>query len=48
MIASLRTWHRRWWIVLAVALPLLVVMALLAREKVPTMRELPVATESSP
>lgn len=48
MIAPLRAWHRRWWLLLAVALPILVVMALLAREEIPTVRELPIAVESAP
>lgn len=48
MIAPLRAWHRRWWLLLAIALPLLVLLALGARETVPTVPELPVTGESAP
>lgn len=41
MIAPLRAWHRRWWFLLAIALPLLILLALSARQPVPTVDELP-------
>lgn len=47
MIAPLRAWHRRWWLLLAVALPLLIVLALSARQPVPPVDELPVEAGSS-
>ncbi len=41
MIAALRKRHRRWWILLAIALPLLLLLALSARQSVPAVAELP-------
>lgn len=43
MIAPLRAWHRRWWLFLLVALPLLIVLALASRQTVPTVERLPAA-----
>ena len=48
MIAPLRAWHRRWWLLLAVALPLLIVLALSAREEVPLVDRLPAASTGGP
>ena len=48
MIAPLRAWHRRWWLLLAVVLPLLVLLALSAREPVRTVDELPGVEEPRP
>lgn len=41
MIAVLRRRHRHWWILLAIALPLLMLLALSARESVPAVDQLP-------
>ncbi len=43
MISPLRTWHRRIVILLTIALPLLVLAALSARQIVAPVAELPVA-----
>ena len=41
MIAPLRAWHRRWWLLMAIVLPLLVLLALSARRPVPAVDQLP-------
>lgn len=41
MIAALRARHRRWWLLLAIALPLLILLALSARQPVPAVDRLP-------
>ena len=48
MIAPLRRWHRRIWIVLAILLPVLVWMALAARQEVPPMERIPLASGEAP
>ncbi len=48
MIAPLRAWHRRWWLLAALALPLLVWAALAARQPVPAVDELPALEEARP
>ena len=45
MIAPLRAWHRRWWLLLAIALPLLTLLALSARQTVPPVDQLPAGAE---
>ena len=47
MIRGLRLWHRRWVVLLAIALPILLFLALRGRPVVPTLDELPGASESS-
>ena len=41
MIRELRSWHRRWIVLLAVALPLLLFLALRERPSVPLVDALP-------
>ncbi|MCZ6727294.1 MAG: hypothetical protein O7A98_08045 [Acidobacteria bacterium] len=41
MIRELRRWHRRWIVLLAVALPLLLFLALRGRPSVPLVDTLP-------
>ena len=41
MIAPLRLWHRRCWWLLAIALPLLILLAISQRQEVPAMDSLP-------
>ena len=48
MIARLRTGHRRWWIVLAISIPVLLWVALSSRESIPTVEELPVSAGERP
>lgn len=43
MIAPLRAWHRRFWLLLAIVLPLLILLAIAARQPVPAVERLPVA-----
>ncbi len=47
MIAPLRAWHRRWWLLLAVALPILILLALSARQTVPPTDQLPAGALSA-
>ncbi len=46
MISPLRAWHRRWWLLLAIALPLLVLLAIASRQPVPAVDELPTVGSS--
>lgn len=46
MIAPLRAWHRRWWLLLAIILPLLILVALSARQPVPAVDRLPQAEQA--
>ena len=48
MIAARRARHLAIWLILAVALPVLVVLAVRARPAAPTQPELPPAVESFP
>jgi hypothetical protein len=41
MIRELRVWHRRWFVLLAIALPLLLLLALRDRPRVPRVEALP-------
>ena len=44
MIRQLRRWHLRWMVLLAIALPLLLWLALRERPRVPMLDALPAAT----
>ncbi len=48
MIAPLRAWHRRWWLALLVALPLLILLAVSSRQPVPEVDRLPAGAEVTP
>ena len=47
MIHRLRAWHRIWFVLLALLLPVLLVLALRDRPKVPRVEALPEATVES-
>lgn len=46
MIAPLRAWHRRFWLLLAIVLPLLILLAVSARQPVPSVERLPAIAAS--
>ena len=48
MIRQLRRWHRRWIVLLAVALPLLLFLALRERPSVPLVDTLPAPAATAP
>lgn len=48
MIRQLRRWHRRWFVLLAIALPILLFLALRQRPLVPPVDDLPDAAQASP
>jgi len=44
MIRELRVWHRRWFVLLAIALPLLLLLSLRHRPSVPRVESLPASS----
>lgn len=48
MIRRLRAWHRAWFAVLAILLPVLLVFALRNRPQVPRVEALPGASDLEP